>query len=407
MSDMIILGDLLSIPIRNGLTKPSAIRGTGVKMIGMGELFSYGRIGDVPMELVPVTDKELDMASVEIGDLLFARQSLVLEGAGQCSIVTEVNEPTVFESHLIRVRVDKKKILPQFVYYYFNSYYGKESIKTIVEQVAAAGIRGKDLIKLAVPCPPLSEQERIVEAIEILDKKIEVNNKICRILDEQIKTVFKELFVSSADSQEWQQDSLESLVSSSLGGDWGKETQTGNYTQKVYCIRGADIPEVAIGNKGKMPTRYILPKNYSNKKLVDGDLVIEISGGSPTQSTGRIAAITQSLLDRYDQGMVCTNFCRAIKPLPGYSMFLYYYWQYLYEKDVFFSYENGTTGIKNLDLSGVLQNEIIPVPPDEYIDKFNNFCHKAFSRVQSTGQQNETLEAIKTVLINELYKIPA
>ena len=83
---------------------------------------------------------------------------------------------------------------------------------------------------------------------------------------------------------------------------------------------------------------------------MDGDLVVEISGGSPTQSTGRIAVITDYLLNRYNEGMVCTNFCKAIKPKVNYSMFIYYYWLYLYQKNVFFSYENGTTGIKNLDI---------------------------------------------------------
>ena len=38
---------------------------------------------------------------------------------------------------------------------------------------------------------------------------------------------------------------------------------------------------------------------------------------------------------------------------------MYYYWQYLYERNVFFSYENGTTGIKNLDINGILENEEI------------------------------------------------
>ena len=45
-----------------------------------------------------------------------------------------------------------------------------------------------------------------------------------------------------------------------------------------------------------MPIRYILPKNNAIKHLSDGDIVVEISGGSPTQSTGRCTAITQSLL---------------------------------------------------------------------------------------------------------------
>ena len=177
MWDYVSLEQLLAAPIRNGLTKPSRIRGTGVKMISMGEIFSYDRIGDLPMERVPVTEGELESSNIESGDLLFARQSLVLEGAGKCSIVTDVNEPTVFESHLIRVRIDKEKALPHFIYYYFKSNEGRGRIRGIVEQVAAAGIRGKDLIKLLVPCPPLDVQEAIVANLQQLDELALINRR--------------------------------------------------------------------------------------------------------------------------------------------------------------------------------------------------------------------------------------
>ena len=158
--------------------------------------------------------------------------------------------------------------------------------------------------------------------------------------------------------QNWRTGTFSELVLSTQGGDWGKDQSNGNYTEMVYCIRGADIPEVKIGNKGKMPVRYIIPKNYAAKKLEHNDIVIEISGGSPTQSTGRVTLISDSLLNRYDKGMICTNFCRAIKPKNGFSYFIYYYWQYLYDKNVFFIYENGTTGIKNLNLNNFLDNEL-------------------------------------------------
>lgn len=187
-----------------------------------------------------------------------------------------------------------------------------------------------------------------------------------------------------------------------IAGDWGKESPQGNFTQQVYCIRGADIPEVKAGNKGKMPTRYILPKNYKAKQLVDGDVVIEISGGSPTQSTGRIAAISQSLLDRYDKGMVCTNFCKALKPKHGYSMFLYYYWQYLYNRNVFFSYENGTTGIKNLDISGVIETEPIVLPPFELVSKFNSYCQSIFDITFAHGLESEQLAILRDSLLPKL-----
>lgn len=159
--DTVRFGDLYVVESRNGLTKPSKVRGSGYKMINMGELFANDRIYDIPMELVPLKESEKINAKVECGDLLFARQSLVLEGAGKCSIVMEVSLLTVFESHLIRVRLDKTLALPMFYYYYFKS--PLSPMKSIVSQCAQAGIRGSDLQELQVILPPLEEQRRIVD----------------------------------------------------------------------------------------------------------------------------------------------------------------------------------------------------------------------------------------------------
>ena len=187
-------GDLLLEPLRNGLTKPKAVRGDGVKMIGMGEIFANSRIGAISMSRVPVTEKELSNNCIKNGDILFARQSLALEGAGKCSIVIDVTEETVFESHLIRARIDSSKANPYFVYYYFNSYVGKEHIKTIVEQVATAGIRGSDLVRLKVPCPDLETQDRIAAILSALDEKIATNRAINDNLANLLQTIYQERF---------------------------------------------------------------------------------------------------------------------------------------------------------------------------------------------------------------------
>lgn len=221
-------------------------------------------------------------------------------------------------------------------------------------------------------------------------------------LEQQAQALFKSWFIDSAESIEWQRGTFSKLIQSTLNGDWGKECPSGNNTEKVYCIRGADIPDVKSGNKGKMPTRYIIPKNYASKKLEAGDIVIEISGGSPTQSTGRCTAITQSLLERYDSGMVCTNFCKAIKPLSEYSLFVYYYWQYLYDKGAFFSYENGTTGIKNLDFSGFIETEPIIIPPLKRIFDFNYYCQTIQDQIFANGKQIEQLSQIRDTLLPKL-----
>ena len=191
--DTVKFGDLYSSESRNGLTKPSRVRGSGYKMINMGELFAYDRIYDIPMELVPLKESEKVNAKVESGDLLFARQSLVLEGAGKCSIVMEVSPLTVFESHLIRVRLDKTRALPMFYYYYFKS--PLSPMKSIVSQCAQAGIRGSDLQELQVILPPLEKQQRVVDVISVYDNLIENNQKQIKLLEEAAQRLYKEWFV--------------------------------------------------------------------------------------------------------------------------------------------------------------------------------------------------------------------
>ncbi len=221
------------------------------------------------------------------------------------------------------------------------------------------------------------------------------------------QAIFKSWFVDfepwrGVMPDDWREGTLSEVISTTLGGDWGKDTPTGNNTQEVYCIRGADIPNVNVGNKGKMPIRFILPKNYASKRLAVGDIVVEISGGSPTQSTGRCALITQSLLDRYDRGMVCTNFCRAVKPLDGYSAFVYFYCKYLYDQSVMFSYENGTTGIKNLDITGLLENEPIIIPPKHIADQFTESVGTFIDTIFANGLENEGLAATRDTLLPRL-----
>ena len=191
--DCIRLGDLYATDSRNGLTKPSKVRGSGYKMINMGELFANNRIYDIPMELVPLNDKEKITAKIEVGDLLFARQSLVLEGAGKCCIIMETSPLTVFESHIIRVRLKKESADSLFYYYYFQSHISP--VKTIVSQCAQAGIRGSDLQELSVIHPPLNTQKKIASLLSTYDDLIENNQKQIKLLEEAAQRLYKEWFV--------------------------------------------------------------------------------------------------------------------------------------------------------------------------------------------------------------------
>lgn len=289
-----------------------------------------------------------------------------------------------------------------FYFHWLRGYNGQRMLKSIVTGSAQPKFNKTNFREMLVPVPPLEEQKQIASLLNTLDAKIAVNEKINDHLEQQAQALFREWFIDNPDASSWEEGTFSDLIEKTISGDWGKDTLSGNNTEMVYCIRGADIPEVRAGNKGKMPTRFILPKNYASKRLVDGDIVVEISGGSPTQSTGRAAAISTALLDRYDKGMVCTNFCKALKPIAGYSMYVYHYWLHLYDMGVFFSYENGTTGIKNLDIGGFIETEPIIIAPADLVEKFDAFCQSVFSKVYANGLENEQLSFVRDTLLPKL-----
>jgi len=164
-------------------------------MVNMGELFAFPRILPMKMDRVLVGDKERSFI-LQDGDLLYARQSLVFEGAGKCSIFLGGHEPTVFESHIIRCRLNRRKADPLFYFFFFQSPLGRDAISSIVEQGAgAAGIRASDLAKLLVPVPPLPFQIAASSVLNALDERIETLRKANSSLEAIARAIFKSWFV--------------------------------------------------------------------------------------------------------------------------------------------------------------------------------------------------------------------
>lgn len=193
--DFMKFGSILKGGTRNGVYKSKEFHGTGVKIVNMGELFANPRLYSIPMKRINLTDKELELSSLEEGDLLFARRSLVAEGAGKCTLICEIEEPTTFESSIIRVRPNSEKAVSTYLYYFFNSPRGEYLLDTIRRQVAVAGITGSDLVKLNIPLPSLDEQNSIAKIFIDLDQKIELNNQMNQTLESIGKAIFKHWFV--------------------------------------------------------------------------------------------------------------------------------------------------------------------------------------------------------------------
>ena len=158
-----------------------------------------------------------------------------------------------------------------------------------------------------------------------------------------------------------------------IAGDWGEETYSKETPCAVTCVRGADIIPISEYDFSAIPVRYINQQAYAKKCLQVGDIIIEKSGGSPTQSTGRVSLVSQELLD-HAGAVICSNFCTAFRVKKGWiPLYVYYYLQFIYNLGAFFNFEGKTSGIKNLqldaafaaipieDISESIQNNIVAI----------------------------------------------
>ncbi len=270
--------------------------------------------------------------------------------------------------------IDTGTLLPKYLMMWFSrSEFDREA-----SFYAVGGVRGsltwEDFCDLKLPIPPIFRQREIVAEYETLTRRIRLNERLISSLESAAQTLYRRTFVDNIDPDRlppgWHTGTLGECVVNSLGGDWGKDAPVANYQSEVYCIRGTDIPQISVGNVS-MPKRYILEKNLRTRKLLPRDIVIEISGGGPTQSTGRTFLVTNHACKCVPANMICSNFCRVIKSKPEYEIFVYATLTHLYNTGFLFTLENSSNGVKNLDLSSLLNDVKIQIPGLKILEKFN------------------------------------
>ena len=173
---------------------------------------------------------------------------------------------------------------------------------------------------------------------------------------------------------------LADIVDVFIAGDWGNESLSNDTPNAVFCIRGADIMSIRDHKYTDIPKRYISKRAKETKLLKVGDLVIEKSGGSPIQSTGRITYISEDLIQAKKE-LVCSNFSIGIRVKSRWNpLYVYYYWQYIYNLGVFFNFESKTSGIKNLRLDSALEAIAIEEIPlevqNQIVATLSSYDHK-------------------------------
>ena len=187
---------------------------------------------------------------------------------------------------------------------------------------------------------------------------------------------------------------IKDIIDQFIAGDWGEETCSNEMPCAVTCVRGADIVPISEYDFSAIPIRYISQQSYSKKCLQVGDIIIEKSGGSPTQSTGRVSFVSQELLDSVG-AVVCSNFCTAFRVKKDWNpLYVYYHLQFVYNLGVFFNFEGKTSGLKNLQLEAAFAAIPIEDISKNAQDNIVSILQGLDRKIAINRQINQNLEAM-------------
>ena len=355
-----------------------------------------------------------------VNEALYKGESILLPRKGTLTNIQYVNESFWTVDTIYYSIVDKEKVEPYYIYYYLKLL----DLSHLNSGTGVPSMTFGAYYDIPIRLPDLQTQKSIAKILSDLDTKIELNNKINVELEAMAKLIYDYWFVQFDFPDEngkpykssggkmvynealkreipkgWEVDSFSNWIANDKSGDWGKESEQGNYVNKVSCMRGADLNGLNGKGKVKSPTRYVLEKN-SHKLLEIGDFIIEISGGSPVQSTGRMAFITEETLERFDNPLICSNFCKAVTLKDEKSIYNFAYeWNRLYDAGVLFGWEGKTSGIKNLLFDSFVTNHKVVLPSKESMELFYNKAKPIHAQIQKKLQQNQKLAELRDWLL--------
>jgi type I restriction enzyme S subunit len=203
--------------------------------------------------------------------------------------------------------------------------------------------------------------------------------------------------MSSEIPSSWQRCALADLAVDVIGGDWGADPEDVITPSEIcYVMRGTDFRHWEIKRASNAPQRRIKKTSVERRSLSDGDIVVEISGGGPSQPVGRARVIDSKALSSVPGKLLCSNFFRRIRLHADLSpKYFALQLDYLSRIGGLNEYQTQTTNLRNLNFTDCSEAKIFSLPPPNEQKRIVAKLDELLPKVEACKQR---LEKIPTIL---------
>ena len=361
----------------------------------------------VPKEYYQSLDEK---RKVRKGDVLYS-----VVGSFGIPVLIKEERPFVFQRHIAILRPKEDIVDSGFLFYTMlnRDFYAKADAVAIGAAQRTVSLGSLRNIKIDVPS--LESQKHIADILSAYDDLIENNQKQIKLLEEAAQRIYKEWFVDlrfpghentkivDGVPEEWTRNPIQDFISYEIGGGWGEELQNEKSMIPAYVIRGTDIKGLINGQLQSVPYRYHTAGSLETRKLLDGDIVFEVSGGSKTEGVARTVRIIDLMLKTWENSVICASFCKRVKPIPNFSQYLYdsFRWMRLNGKTQEYD-KKSASSIVNYRWKDFLAQEKILKPDEETISQYNNIAGTIYTKIIVCSCQIEQAKMKRDLLLPKL-----
>ena len=132
-------------------------------------------------------------------------------------VIYKQDEQPALLSSIAILRADRKKIIPEFLYYTLKTPAVKKNVRDNYGSGSAIPrIVLKDFKRMPFSFPSVDEQRKITAICSAIDSKIQVNNAINKNLKQQAQAIYQQMFIDNARS-DWTEGTLRDIADITMG----------------------------------------------------------------------------------------------------------------------------------------------------------------------------------------------
>ena len=164
------------------------------------KFYTYLRITDITDDgrinksgLVSVDDEKAGEYLLQPNDIVFARTG---GSTGRNYFYDGTDGEFVYAGFLIKFSIDPNCVNPKYVKYYCQSKQYRDWVDSFNTGSTRGNINAQTYANMELPLLKREQQDLLVDTLSVLDRKIELNNKLNENLEQQARTIFYNHFIN-------------------------------------------------------------------------------------------------------------------------------------------------------------------------------------------------------------------